>query len=80
MCISYYLSVRYLFLVSYFSYYSKNIFYLCVCVYIMCVCVCVCVCVCINTLSIISLSGISFADVFYWPVALLSILFRLSFE
>ena len=74
MCISYYLSVCYLFLVSYFYYYSKNIFYLC-----MCVCIYMCVYVYI-TPSIIYLSCISFADVFYWPVALLSILFRLSFE
>ena len=41
MCISYYLNVCYLFLVSYFSYYSKIYF-----IYV-CVCICVCVCVCV---------------------------------
>ena len=78
MCISYYLNVCYLFLVSYFSYYSK-IYFIYVCVYIY-VCVCVCVCVCVERENIIPLSGISFADVFCWSVALLSILFKLSFE
>ena len=76
MCISYYLNVCYLFLVSYFSYYSK-IYFIYVCV---CICVCVCVCVCGERENIIPLSGISFADVFYWSVALLSILFKLSCE
>ena len=42
--------------------------------------VCVCVCVCGERENIIPLSGISFADVFYWSVALLSILFKLSCE